>query len=259
MSSRFRSARPRDLSLKRDPQFLELEDAIWQLIEEESDRAWHGGGNMTTETTLAPRKLKAESSGRPRRTSISSTRALSLAARRSWSSSASGRRSGRARVDFAAVLQRPVGDRQAVRDIADAGESAGRPGVSAARILPSASAWRSSAALCWASLIGWYRRLRMVARSVPERALRDAARRDVPLIIIWFGIGMWSKVFIVFHFRVFSDSDEHGRRHPGHWIAICCAPRAPSAHPTGRFSRRWRFPASVPFILTGVRQGVASD
>jgi len=28
--------RPRTLSLKRDPQFLEIEDSIWQLIEEES-------------------------------------------------------------------------------------------------------------------------------------------------------------------------------------------------------------------------------
>ena len=26
--------RPRPLSLKRDPEFLQLEDAIWQLVEE---------------------------------------------------------------------------------------------------------------------------------------------------------------------------------------------------------------------------------
>jgi NitT/TauT family transport system ATP-binding protein len=30
--------RPRSLSLKRDPRFLELEDSVWKLIEEESDR-----------------------------------------------------------------------------------------------------------------------------------------------------------------------------------------------------------------------------
>jgi NitT/TauT family transport system ATP-binding protein len=30
--------RPRDLSLKRDARFLELEDSVWKLIEEESDR-----------------------------------------------------------------------------------------------------------------------------------------------------------------------------------------------------------------------------
>ncbi len=31
-------SRPRSLSLKRDPQFLQLEDRVWQLIEEESER-----------------------------------------------------------------------------------------------------------------------------------------------------------------------------------------------------------------------------
>lgn len=30
--------RPRSLSLKRDPQFLQLEDAVWRLIEEESEQ-----------------------------------------------------------------------------------------------------------------------------------------------------------------------------------------------------------------------------
>jgi NitT/TauT family transport system ATP-binding protein len=31
-------SRPRTLALKRDPRFLQIEDSIWQLIEEESDR-----------------------------------------------------------------------------------------------------------------------------------------------------------------------------------------------------------------------------
>jgi NitT/TauT family transport system ATP-binding protein len=30
--------RPRTLALKRDPRFLEIEDKIWKLIEEESDQ-----------------------------------------------------------------------------------------------------------------------------------------------------------------------------------------------------------------------------
>jgi NitT/TauT family transport system ATP-binding protein len=30
--------RPRTLHLKRDPRFLEIEDAIWRLIEEEAER-----------------------------------------------------------------------------------------------------------------------------------------------------------------------------------------------------------------------------
>jgi hypothetical protein len=31
-------ARPRNLHLKRDPQFLEIEEAIWQLVEEKPER-----------------------------------------------------------------------------------------------------------------------------------------------------------------------------------------------------------------------------
>jgi len=31
-------SRPRSLSLKREPRFLQLEDAVWKLIEEESDQ-----------------------------------------------------------------------------------------------------------------------------------------------------------------------------------------------------------------------------
>ncbi len=30
--------RPRTLSLKRDPRFLEIEDKIWQLVEEKPER-----------------------------------------------------------------------------------------------------------------------------------------------------------------------------------------------------------------------------
>jgi NitT/TauT family transport system ATP-binding protein len=30
--------RPRTLSLKRDPRFLEIEDSIWQLVEEKPER-----------------------------------------------------------------------------------------------------------------------------------------------------------------------------------------------------------------------------
>jgi len=35
-SSRFRFERPRALSLKREPRFLQIEDAIWQQVEEKS-------------------------------------------------------------------------------------------------------------------------------------------------------------------------------------------------------------------------------
>ena len=52
-------SRPRGLALKRDPKFLELEDAIWKLIEEEAESISRGGagerngaGTRTTRPTF---------------------------------------------------------------------------------------------------------------------------------------------------------------------------------------------------------------
>ena len=42
--------RPRTLALKRDPRFLEIEDAIWQLVEENAGAHRHvEGGELTTD------------------------------------------------------------------------------------------------------------------------------------------------------------------------------------------------------------------
>ena len=53
--------RPRTLSLKRDPRFLEIEDAIWQLVEEKPERMGHGAH------TQLDMSEKTETSGRPHR------------------------------------------------------------------------------------------------------------------------------------------------------------------------------------------------
>ncbi|HEY1242530.1 MAG TPA: ABC transporter permease, partial [Bryobacteraceae bacterium] len=78
----------------------------------------------------------------------------------------------------------------------------------------------------------------------------------IPLIIIWFGIGMWSKVFIVFLSAFFpilintiggikaTDAD------------LLRAARAFCASDWQIFTTL-AIPGAVPFILTGVRQGVA--
>ena len=48
-------------------------------------------------------------------------------------------------------------------------------------------------------IIGWYKRIEMITAIRSLNALYATPRvAMVPLIIIWFGIGMWSKVFIVF-------------------------------------------------------------
>ena len=47
-------------------------------------------------------------------------------------------------------------------------------------------------------LIGWYRRLRLFFDPFLNALYATPRVAMVPLIIIWFGIGIWSKVFIVF-------------------------------------------------------------
>jgi NitT/TauT family transport system ATP-binding protein len=46
--------RPRALRLKRDPRFLEIEDKIWKLIEEESDSILVGGSSRDSGSTVLP-------------------------------------------------------------------------------------------------------------------------------------------------------------------------------------------------------------
>jgi NitT/TauT family transport system permease protein len=105
-------------------------------------------------------------------------------------------------------------------------------------------------------LIGWYRRLAMLLEpfltafySTPRVAL-------VPLILIWFGIGMWSKVFIVFinaFFPVLLNTIGGVKAIDADLLRAARSFRASD----------WQIfttiviPGSVPFILTGVRQAVA--
>ena len=47
-------------------------------------------------------------------------------------------------------------------------------------------------------VIGWYRKLAMIFEPFVNALYATPRVALVPLILIWFGIGMWSKVFIVF-------------------------------------------------------------
>ena len=47
-------------------------------------------------------------------------------------------------------------------------------------------------------IVGWYRKIEMLAGPFLNALYATPRIAMVPLIIIWFGIGMWSKVFIVF-------------------------------------------------------------
>jgi len=105
-------------------------------------------------------------------------------------------------------------------------------------------------------LVGWYRKLEMILGPFLNAIYATPRVAMVPLIIIWFGIGMWSKVFIVFISAFFpvlvntiggvkaTDAD------------LLRAARAYCASDWQIF-KTVAVPGAVPFILTGVRQGVA--
>ena len=78
----------------------------------------------------------------------------------------------------------------------------------------------------------------------------------VPLIIMWFGIGMWSKVFIVFIFTFFPVLVNTVAGVKALDPDLLRAARAYCATDWQIF-KTVALPGSVPFILTGIRQGVS--
>lgn len=105
-------------------------------------------------------------------------------------------------------------------------------------------------------LIGWYRRLRLITDPFMNALYATPRIAMIPLILIWFGIGMWSKVFIVFisaFFPVLVNTVGGVRALDRDLLR---AARAFCASDWQIF-KTVALPGSVPFILTGVRQGVA--
>jgi NitT/TauT family transport system permease protein len=105
-------------------------------------------------------------------------------------------------------------------------------------------------------LIGWYRRLRLLLDPFVNAVYATPRIALIPLIILWFGIGIWSKVFVVFlsaFFPILVNTiagvkalDEDLLRAAR---SFCASDR--------QIFTTVAIPGSVPFILTGVRQGVA--
>jgi ABC-type nitrate/sulfonate/bicarbonate transport system permease component len=105
-------------------------------------------------------------------------------------------------------------------------------------------------------VIGWYKRVEMVTGPFTSALYATPRVAMVPLIIIWFGIGMWSKVFIVFITAVFPVLiNTIGGIQAVDRDLLKCA-RAFCATDRQIFTTL-AIPGAVPFILTGIRQGVA--
>jgi NitT/TauT family transport system permease protein len=105
-------------------------------------------------------------------------------------------------------------------------------------------------------LIGWYKKLEMITGPFTSALYATPRVAMVPLIIIWFGIGMWSKVFIVFISAFFPILiNTIGGIQAVDRDLLKCA-RSFCATDRQIFTTV-AIPGAVPFILTGIRQGVA--
>jgi NitT/TauT family transport system permease protein len=105
-------------------------------------------------------------------------------------------------------------------------------------------------------IVGWYKRISMIAGPFLNALYATPRVAMVPLIIIWFGIDYKSKVFIVFisaFFPVLVNTVGGMRAIDRDLLR---AARAFCATDWQIF-KTVAIPGAVPFILTGVRQGVA--
>jgi len=105
-------------------------------------------------------------------------------------------------------------------------------------------------------IIGWYRRIRLIFDPFLNALYAAPRVAMMPLIIMWFGIDYKSKVFIVFLSAFFPIlvNTVAGIRNMDR--DLLRAARAFCASDWQIF-KTLAIPGSVPFILTGVRQGVA--
>ena len=160
------------------------------------------------------------------------------------------------RVDLAALLHRPLVHRQ------DGSREEWTDGRLKSDMVYSGTNFAIGVGLAIVSgvacgvIIGWYRRLAMVFEPFLTALYSTPRVALVPLILIWFGIGMWSKVFIVFinaFFPVLLNTIGGVKAIDADLLRAARSFRASD----------WQIfttiviPGSVPFILTGVRQAVA--
>jgi ABC-type nitrate/sulfonate/bicarbonate transport system permease component len=105
-------------------------------------------------------------------------------------------------------------------------------------------------------VVGWYGRVEMILGPFLNALYATPRIAMVPLIIIWFGIGMWSKVFIVFFSAFFPIMVNTVGGIRAIDRDLLRAARAYCASDWQIFTTV-AVPGAVPFILTGLRQGVA--
>jgi NitT/TauT family transport system permease protein len=110
-------------------------------------------------------------------------------------------------------------------------------------------------ALVLGLLAGWYRRFNAAIDPLVSGLYATPRIALLPLVLLWFGIGIWSKVAVVYLGAVFPIliSVVSGVRiTEGRYVRVA---RSFSASQLRLFGTVV-LPGSIPFILTGVRLGV---
>ncbi len=105
-------------------------------------------------------------------------------------------------------------------------------------------------------LFGWYRWLRLLTNPFVNGLYAMPRIAMVPMIILWFGIGMKSKVYVVFLFAVFPILVNTIAGVKALDPDLLRAARAYCATDWQIF-KTVALPGSVPFILTGISQGIS--
>jgi NitT/TauT family transport system permease protein len=105
-------------------------------------------------------------------------------------------------------------------------------------------------------LVGWYRWLRLLSNPFVNLFYSMPRVAMIPLISMWFGFGAGSKVFIVFLFAFFPILVNTIAGVKALDPDLLRAARAYCATDWQIFTTV-ALPGSVPFILTGIRQGVS--
>lgn len=103
--------------------------------------------------------------------------------------------------------------------------------------------------------IGWYRRLGYALDPFLAALYATPRVALIPLVVLWLGIGLWSKAAVVFlgAFFPICINTVAGVKTVSHvFVRVARSFRASDAH----LFRTIVFPSSVPFILAGLRLGI---
>lgn len=116
--------------------------------------------------------------------------------------------------------------------------------------------WAAISGIILGVMIGWYRRIRLIFEPFLNALYATPRIAMIPLIIIWVGIDWKAKVFIVFMSAFFPILVNTVAGIRSLDPDLLRAARAFCASDWQIF-KTVAIPGSVPFILTGIRQGVA--